>query len=376
MTPSHRFAGVDLLRFFAAFLVMSFHLALWSWAAKGGTTASIIRGAVSFPELEGAASWGWVGVPIFFVISGFVIAFSAADATPLAFLRRRFLRLFPAAVLCATITAAVLVGEGISSLGPVAGRYLNSLIFNPLGPWVDGAYWTLGIEIDFYGLVFLLLVIGRREWMPGVLAVIGIATSAVAIAKTMVPALNLTLAFTDSRAGELLLLKHGMEFSLGVMLWMGWARGGTSTRTAVALICAAGAVVQISRAASSDLVAAIAVTVWLLCMVLLFFAILQDDVVSRIAGRAAPAIAMIGLSTYPLYLLHDVVGAAVLRELALAGVNRFLALGMAMLLMIALALLVTRFPERALRQLLTLAPARLFPRATNRANDVPVAPSS
>ena len=356
MTGSHRYVGVDLLRFVAASLVMFFHLALWSWVAPNGTTATIVRGAVSFPELQSAAAAGWIGVQIFFVISGFVIAFSAAKATPLTFLRRRFLRLFPGAVVTTAISAAVLVGEGVATLPALGHRVFNSVAFNLFGPWIDGVFWTLGVEISFYALVFVLLILRRAHWLPAIIAVIGIASSALAAVKVLVPAAAAS-AFVDGRTGELLLLKHGMFFCLGVMLWVASERGWSRARTAVALVCVAGGIAQIASVSVGPGVAPLAIAIWLAAMALLFAAIARDDIAARLAGRAAPVVALIGLATYPLYLVHDIVGAATMRELALAGVPRFVALGAAMLAMVALALAVTCFPERWLRTLIARVPA-------------------
>src|SRR6185312_3999042 len=96
--------GLDLIRFSAAFMVMAFHLT--------GKT-----------PLAATAAWGWVGVEVFFVLSGFVIAYTAADATSGRFLRNRIVRLMPSVWLCGTITAVFfLFHGGITHLG---SRYLR-----------------------------------------------------------------------------------------------------------------------------------------------------------------------------------------------------------------------------------------------------------
>jgi exopolysaccharide production protein ExoZ len=64
--------GLDLIRFAAALMVVVFH---FSWQQ---------------PDPQVSFSPGWVGVEIFFVISGFVIMGSACKATPVEFLERRF----------------------------------------------------------------------------------------------------------------------------------------------------------------------------------------------------------------------------------------------------------------------------------------------
>jgi len=62
--------GIDLLRFFAAFSVMAFHMAFWSWAPNISTPRSISGGVFRYPEVSALSASGWVGVEIFFVISG------------------------------------------------------------------------------------------------------------------------------------------------------------------------------------------------------------------------------------------------------------------------------------------------------------------
>ena len=92
--------------FFAAFFVAYYHLAYWSWADDGGTTFRVARGAYQYPELAGTASLGWVGVEIFFVLSGIVIAMTSNGASAARFARSRFLRLWPALLFCSVISFA------------------------------------------------------------------------------------------------------------------------------------------------------------------------------------------------------------------------------------------------------------------------------
>ena len=76
-----RLAGLDAVRVFAAVSVMVFHLGFWSWAAPS-TAGTIVQGAVAYPALVPFAFWGRFGVETFFVVSGFVIAFTAANMLP------------------------------------------------------------------------------------------------------------------------------------------------------------------------------------------------------------------------------------------------------------------------------------------------------
>ena len=106
------------------------------------------------------AWWGWVGVELFFVVSGYVIAASVGGAGPRDFVRRRALRLLPGAWVCASLTAlALLVGSSVAAT-TVAARWLNSMLVAPLGEPIDGVYWTLGVEVVFYAVVAALIRAG------------------------------------------------------------------------------------------------------------------------------------------------------------------------------------------------------------------------
>ena len=123
--------GIDAIRFTAALLVVAFHLCFWSWTATDSTPGRILGGAARFPHLAPFAWFGWIGVEIFFVISGLVIANSANNRTPIAFLNGRALRLYPGAWICATISAAVLLTMRLVPVRHLAREYLGSITLVP-----------------------------------------------------------------------------------------------------------------------------------------------------------------------------------------------------------------------------------------------------
>jgi len=173
--------NLNLIRMLAAIGVLVSH----AWP--------IALGAAASEPLEGllGASLGHVSVLVFFVISGFLIPRSfERQPTLAAWLRARFLRLFPGLVVAAVLTVAV--------LGPLAttlplAEYLQrpeTLAYvprtlslfamqrglpgvfaaNPYPVAINGSLWTLFYEVACYGGVMALGLAGalRSRWHMGV----------------------------------------------------------------------------------------------------------------------------------------------------------------------------------------------------------------
>jgi peptidoglycan/LPS O-acetylase OafA/YrhL len=153
----NRMAALDGLRFVAALSVAVFHLfSTATWQPFWGVPSAQVYG----PTVFKVASYGWVGVPLFFMISGFVICMSSWGRSVGEFGISRFVRLYPAywfAVL-ATTAVAVAYPHPWPAL-PWRDVLTNLTMFQePLGVHdVDLVYWTLWVELRFY-LLFALIV--------------------------------------------------------------------------------------------------------------------------------------------------------------------------------------------------------------------------
>lgn len=355
--------GLDLLRFCAAAMVMVFHIGFWfSVDAKH----HLGWGGVAFPHPPWTDRFwfGWVGVEVFFVLSGYVIALSAATASAVQFLRGRALRLVPAAWICATMTALVVLAFAPAALdrSDLGLQWLRSIAFVPVGPWVDWSYWTLAIELSFYTLVFLALAAGVRAYVTAIVVTIGLASSLFWLWPLVGPPglpvpdlLRTSVSGSTERAQELLLLRHGCFFALGALLHS-FARQGRSWLflVAVPILIPACLLEIMNRTALLGLKLArpfdpsVPLLVWIAAIAAIAAAVPADAALRRLLGAWRPLARHLGLVTYPLYLLHQVIGFAVLQSLgALGGSSAVLAAVMLLLLGLAFAVSV-RF-EPALR---------------------------
>jgi peptidoglycan/LPS O-acetylase OafA/YrhL len=332
-TSSRQLPGLDLIRFSAAAMVMVFHI-----------------GAI--PAMQGFTWWGWVGVEIFFVLSGFVIAYTASNTTSLKFLRNRIVRLAPGIWLCGTVTAVfwLLVG-GIDAL---PHRYLNTLILWPVGPWVDPVYWTLPVEVVFYAAIFTVLsfkAYGRLEVVLWVMTLASAGYLCAELGAQLMPssaAFSWTAAIPDHVA-RLTLLVHGVFFALGAGLWLCFFDRATRTRLAMLAVCALGCIIQIAfscRAFAAHTPIAVPELVWLAAMGAVVLSVWQNAWLNRYLGRYSGAIRLLGLATYPLYLLHDKPGVGFFNWL-LTVAPVWVAAPTAMAATVAASLVMARYLEPA-----------------------------
>ena len=199
-----RIESAEILRGIAAFAVAWFHFTC-------GNPAFLSEGSLLW--LSG--SRGYLGVHLFFVISGFVIPYSLSrrkylfpnDA--LSFFIRRVVRLEPA-YLCSIVLTVGL--WALSALIPGSNAILPPIvIFKSMAlqiaylapwfhvPWILPVYWSLAIEIQYYLFMILLcpLLLSQR---PSHVRLFLTATAV------------LSLSFSDDRLFLMFLPLFGLGF--------------------------------------------------------------------------------------------------------------------------------------------------------------------
>ncbi len=118
--------------------------------------------ALSFLVIHEYINFGALGVAIFFLISGFVIPFSLEKLEFKYFLMARFFRLYPVYLVCFSITTMTILFSSRywETLLPFDffGVLSNGLLINNLFgiQSIDLVSWTLSVEIKFYLLAVIL----------------------------------------------------------------------------------------------------------------------------------------------------------------------------------------------------------------------------
>lgn len=354
-TQQH-YDGIDVLRLGAALAVLVFHYAFWG-AATGDYTC------FDLPILAPVAKYGFLGVELFFIISGFVIARSAEGRSALTFARARFLRIYPAFVVAMTITALLGVTIGDARFEVSLVRWLSNLTLFPtaLGhPFVDGVYWSLNLEIIFYGWVTLFIALGWFEHRRLRIVAVWLAVSA--IVNAVAP---------SSYVHVLLLTSVASHFAGGILLYEIKQRGVTIAKCALmlcAIVMSIGNVLhrvsdsrEIAHATFDNTVLAVIV----LAIYAVFFAAISLPRVPRIGRWAGIA----GAMSYPLYLLHQHIGFMLVNRLGdrlPTSMALALVTGAMLISAIAFALWIEPPARRLMSRMLDMATMPWRPRSSRR----------
>ena len=320
--PSHRLVEVDTLRGLAAMAVVFFHFTTRFGELFKGYPSPYI----TFPT-------GYYGVNLFFIISGFVI-FMTLERTekPMDFVVSRFSRLFPTYWFAIFLTLVIthllgLPGKLVGLDTALANMVMIHGLFNV--PHVDGVYWTLEAELLFYCGMFLLYRIKQ-------LKNIHIALFGLLLLRVFYYVLEHKFAISlPWIVFRLMILQYIPWFALGISVYLlvnrkkaGVWRPAARTATfaiLTLLICESASVALLAMAFASAVFLAASGYLNVL--------------------RFGPFV-WLGTISYPLYLVHENIGWAVMLSLLSMNISMDVAIVLTLVGVLLLAGCLTRWIEQ------------------------------
>ena len=340
-----RILVLDGCRALAILSVMAFHYTV-RWAPPADPDAHLASGAL-FADVW-PLYFGWAGVELFFVISGFVIFLTLENTTSARdFIVRRFARIWPALIVATVITASVVLAIGPADWRVNAYDFVDSILL--VGPnviarvlhfqvkYVDGAYWSLWVEVRFYVLAVAMYYATRGKFLA---FWTGLQLGAFA----------LSLVWPGELLDLFLFPRFLPYFTLGICIYKLYS--GAERR--VALLgagIAAGVILfnalsgqfdnaPLGSAIEGERLKFAAIN---LAIFALFWLFLTDSRITSVL--ASRPVVRLGQASYSLYLLHQNLGVTIIRVGIGLGLPYLAMLPITISLIVGLAILMFDFVE-------------------------------
>jgi peptidoglycan/LPS O-acetylase OafA/YrhL len=253
------------------------------------------------------ATLGWVGVAIFFVVSGFCIHLSFSNSSQWSlFFRRRFFRIYPPYLATLLFFALIFPTTRLyfTSWHDV-GQFVSHLClfhnFDGRSFWgINPSYWSIAVEVQLYALYPMLIALATRfGWQRSLL---GIAALEIALRLTD----GVLLAVSGTGLPQWL---SGSPF----FYWFSWSLGAYLAERHIR-----GDIVLIPRLVLSAVGATAVVSCFfkpLSSLSFLLFALLATGVVAEFLCQADQPVVFpgalrkylqpVGIWSYSIYLLHQ-----------------------------------------------------------------------
>lgn len=331
-----RLKELDLLRFLAAIAVVFFHYAFRGYARGDMST-------MPYPLLAESAKYGYLGVELFFMISGFVILMTASNNNLKVFFISRAVRLYPAFWVCCTITFLITLAIGQPRYTANLYQYIinMTLLSDFMGvPSIDGVYWSLFVEIKFYLMISILLGFKKIEKIETYL-VLWLLISATAE------------VFTFEKMRSILITDYSAYFIAGATFYIIWSKGITKTRALLLVgALALGSYTAIVWAELLETKYSTEFNPLIVCsIIILFFMTFFLIATNKTAAIGKLNWTTVGALTYPLYLLHQMIGFMIF-NIAYPAVNPHILLWGTTALMIGASYIIHKKIEAPLASLI------------------------
>jgi peptidoglycan/LPS O-acetylase OafA/YrhL len=364
LNTDNRIKTLDSFRFIAILSVMLFHY--YSYWFPPNRSFSYYPYGNSYDYF----SLGYLGVEFFFIISGFVIAFTLTRTNSFVeFCKKRLIRLLPSIFICSLITLLIFRIFDTRNLIPKSHSIYNFLIsitlispailnkiFSHLNinvAYINGSYWSLWPEIQFYFISGFLYFINKKNFLRNIVffsqSVFWINFFVLILLVNVQSAntfhLNLDIEFIDFYRGLTRnffnYLYYSLFFLIGVLFFQLYSNINR-TKSIVYIILSFLSLIVYDICLKDDNIFSILIIGIMILFFVLF--ILHSRVLKFLTIKP---FTQIGVASYSLYLIHEPIGILLINNYAsLFGKYDFIFPIFVIMLMIVFSLFSYKYLER------------------------------
>lgn len=264
--------------------------------------------------------FGHLGVPLFFMISGFVIFMTLDKSSSfLQFIKHRWLRLFPAMLIVTTIvfvTASFFyerpIGQpslintlpGLSFISHYLIEFITGIKIKPL----EGTFWSLYVEVIFYAVMgFIYFFAGRKYCIPMLLALFSTFYITFILQR-----------FSINKPFELVNIlgfQHYGWFLIGCVVYEAINNRNSKLNMIIALMAVTLLITRTLYNSHGDLF----LVTYTIAIIILFISSFYSRKIQRVLSTKL--LLIVGFASYPLYLIHENVLVSSLIKLHKIGVS-------------------------------------------------------
>ena len=307
--------------------IVLFHYTFRGYAADN-------MSVLQFPYIGGFFKYGYLWVYAFFILSGYTTVMSAQNKNITEFLSARVFRLYPAfwVAVCITTTASMFLGNDLYNV-KLGQFFVNLTMLNGyVGvKSVDGAYWFIFVILKFYFLVSLLILCKFIKFNDSIAGIWLIA--------------SFLIVFYDiPKVGFFLIPEYAPFMILGMICYSARESGWSVYKLCVSILSSFYSVYIVCKGIpafnlhyNADLSLFIVVLVMLFIILFMMFVTLNKQIC-----RIHPMVKMFGVSTYPLYLVHQNFGYMIFNRYYYLT-NRFIILCIVLFLVCTISVIIVKY---------------------------------
>ena len=319
----HRIVGLDIIRAISAILIVLYHY-----------TTRYPETVMSHIDYSFKVPWGSCAVATFFILSGFFAVSHNDNDSGIRYLIGRAKRLYPAYWACLVLTFLVTTLFFSELSRPISVFLINlTMLQGLIGiPNIDGAYRTLAVEIVFYLTISVLVQIKliKRMYKVQIVWIAVLYITAIILNSNVINGISKTVSML------LLNVEYGHLFLIGISLSDIDKHGLNRKMSWLTIILCIG-----YNLLFHSVVYTIVVGISVIAIIIAIHPTLREKNYGEV-GRWFSFLA--GIS-YPLYLIHQYIGYAILHHLEGISFTSEWAILLVITIMVILSTIIHYFVE-------------------------------